>query len=79
MLIKVILRALPFSIREPVMVAVCLGFAGLALYWFVMVGGLARGGFGLLFLAIAVLRAHLFRKEWRSRRAAKEGGVTQRA
>ncbi|MER5914187.1 hypothetical protein ABT124_27835 [Streptomyces sp. NPDC001982] len=75
MLINVILRVLPFYIREPLIIAVSLFFAGLALYWFVAVGGWARGGIGLLFLAIAVLRTHLFRKEWRSHQQAKEGAV----
>jgi hypothetical protein len=79
MLINVILRVLPFYIREPVMIAICLFFAGLALYWFVQAGGLARGVFGLLFLAVAVLRGYFFRKEWRSHQAAKAGGVTPQA
>ncbi|MFF8025074.1 hypothetical protein ACFZDJ_29090 [Streptomyces sp. NPDC007896] len=39
MLINLILRALPFRIREPLIIAVSLFFSGLALYWFVMVGG----------------------------------------
>ena len=77
MLINVILRVLPFYIREPLIIGVCLFFAGLALYWFVQVGGLGRGGFGLLFLAIAVLRAYFFRKEWRAHRAAKAGGAVR--
>ncbi|MET7688304.1 hypothetical protein ABZT06_10030 [Streptomyces sp. NPDC005483] len=75
MLINVILRVLPFYIREPIMIAICLFFSGLGLYWFVMAGGLGRAGMGLLFLAIAVLRGFFFRKEWRTHRAAKEGGV----
>jgi len=65
MLINLILRVLPWYIREPLVMAVALFFAGLALYWFVTVGGWARGGIGLLFLAVAVLRGFLFRKEWR--------------
>ncbi|MER6424153.1 hypothetical protein [Streptomyces sp. NPDC001137] len=79
MLINVILRVLPFYIREPLIIGVCLSFAGLALYWFVQVGGLGRGGFGLLFLAIAVLRAYFFRKELRSHRAAKAGAAGPQA
>ena len=76
-LINVILRVLPFYLREPIIIAVCLSFAGLALYYFVQVGGWGRGGFGLLFLAIAVLRAYFFRKEWRAHRAAKAGGAVR--
>ncbi|MFF1605706.1 hypothetical protein ACFVYV_51815 [Streptomyces mirabilis] len=72
MLINLILRALPFRIREPLIIAVSLFFSGLALYWFVMVGGWARGGIGLAFLAVAALRFHLLRREWRSRQAARE-------
>ncbi|MFF4252236.1 hypothetical protein ACFY1L_13595 [Streptomyces sp. NPDC001663] len=79
MLINVILRVLPFYIREPIIIAICLSFGGLALYWFVQVGGLGRGGFGLLFLAIAALRVYFFRKEWRSHQAAKTGGVRPQA
>ncbi|MEU2740856.1 MULTISPECIES: hypothetical protein [Streptomyces] len=45
--------------------------SGLALYWFVMAGGWARGGIGLAFLAVAALRIHLLRHEWRSRQAAR--------
>jgi hypothetical protein len=78
-LINVLLRALPFYIREPIMIGICLFFSGLALYWFVTAGGLGRGGFGLLFLAIAVLRGYFFRKEWRTHRAAKEAGVAVQA
>ncbi|MER5669519.1 hypothetical protein [Streptomyces mirabilis] len=65
-------RALAFWIREPLVIAVSLFFAGLALYWFVRVGGWARGGIGLAFLAVAALRFHLLRREWRSRQAARE-------
>lgn len=79
MLINVVLRLLPFYVREPIMIAICLSFAGMCFYWFVQVGGLGRGGFGLLFLAIAVLRGYFFRKEWRTHRAAKEAGVAARA
>lgn len=77
MLINVILRVLPFYLREPIIIAVCLSFAGLALYYFVQVGGWGRGGFGLLFLAIAVLRGYFFRKELRAHRAAKAGGAVR--
>jgi hypothetical protein len=79
MLINVILRVLPFYIREPLIIAVSLFFAGLALYWFVTVGGLARGGIGLLFLAVAALRIYFFRKEWRSHQETKAGGVRPQA
>ncbi|GAX57657.1 hypothetical protein [Streptomyces olivochromogenes] len=71
MLINLILRALPFWIREPLVIAVSLFFAGLALYWFVMAGGWARGGIGLASVAVAALRIHLLRREWRSRQAAR--------
>ncbi|MEU9389661.1 hypothetical protein AB0D86_06615 [Streptomyces sp. NPDC048324] len=76
MLISLILRVLPFYVREPLVIAICAFFAGLAFYWFFMVGGLARGGMGLLFLAVGTLRFFAARKEWRSRRAAKAGGVS---
>lgn len=75
MLISLILRVLPFYVREPLVIAICAFFAGLAFYWFFTVGGLARGGTGLLFLAVGTLRFLFARKEWRSRRAAKAGGV----
>lgn len=73
MLINVILRVLPFYIREPLVIAVCLFFTGLAFYWFVTAGGWGRAGVGLMFLAVGALRAYFFRKEWRSHRAAKAG------
>jgi hypothetical protein len=79
MLINVILRVLPFYLREPLILAICAFFSGLAFYWFFTIGGLGRAGIGLLFLAVGALRVYVFRKEWRSRRAAKEGGVTQQA
>ncbi|MFF2511916.1 hypothetical protein [Streptomyces sp. NPDC058086] len=72
MLISLILRALAFWIREPLVIAVSLFFTGLALCWFVMAGGWARGGTGPAFLAAAALRFHLLRREWRSRQAARE-------
>ncbi|MBO4257507.1 hypothetical protein [Streptomyces griseorubiginosus] len=70
MLISLILRVLPFYIREPLVIAICAGFAGLAFYWFFTDGGLARGGIGLMFLAVGVLRFFFARREWRSRRQA---------
>ncbi|MFJ3225074.1 hypothetical protein ACIPJS_17220 [Streptomyces sp. NPDC086783] len=74
MLINLILRVLPFYIREPLIIGVCLFFAGLALYWFVVVGEWQRAAFGVAFLAIAVLRAFILRREWRARpRAARAG------
>ena len=79
MLINLILRVLPFYIREPVIIAICAFFTGLAFYWFFAAGGLGRAGIGLLFLAVGALRAYFFRKEWRSHQAAKKGGVTQQA
>ncbi|MFG2792679.1 hypothetical protein [Streptomyces sp. NPDC048419] len=79
MLINVILRVLPFYIREPLILAICAFFSGLAFYWFFTAGGLGRAGIGLLFLAVGALRAYFFRKEWRSHRAAKEGGAVQEA
>ncbi|MFD7002903.1 hypothetical protein ACFWA5_43310 [Streptomyces mirabilis] len=73
MLINLILRALPFWIREPLVIAVSLFFAGLALYWFVMVGGWARGGIGLAFLAVAALRIHLLNLRRESRPSGRAG------
>ncbi|MEU6254090.1 hypothetical protein [Streptomyces sp. NPDC047043] len=79
MLINVILRVLPFYIREPIIIAVCAFFTGLAFYWFFTAGGLGRAGIGLLFLAVGALRAYFFRKEWRAHQAAKVGGVRPQA
>ncbi|MER5890528.1 hypothetical protein ABT160_42445 [Streptomyces sp. NPDC001941] len=75
MLINVILRALPFYIREPLLIAVCLSFAGLGLYWFVMAGGWERGAMGVVFLGVAALRAFILRREWRSRAAALQASA----
>ncbi|MEU6139003.1 hypothetical protein ABZ848_01415 [Streptomyces sp. NPDC047081] len=72
MLINLILRVLPFYIRDPLIIAICAFFTGLAFYWFVTAGGLGRLGVGLMFLAVGALRVYFFRKEWRSHRAAKE-------
>jgi hypothetical protein len=69
MLFNLILRALPFYIREPLVIAICLFFCGVSFYWTIQVGGWARFGFGVLFLAVAVLRGFMFRGELRSRRA----------
>jgi len=69
MLISLILRVLPWYIREPLAIAIALFFTGLAFYWFVTAGGWARLGIGLLFLAVAALRGFMLRKEWRRVRA----------
>ncbi|AZP17402.1 hypothetical protein ACIGMX_16600 [Streptomyces aquilus] len=79
MFLNLILRVLPFYLREPIVIGICLTMAGACFYWFVQVGGLGRGGFGLLFLAIAVLRAYFFRKEWRAHQAAKVLGFRPEA
>jgi membrane protein YdbS with pleckstrin-like domain len=74
MLINVILRVLPFWIREPLLIAVSLFFAGLALYWFAVAGEWQRAAFGIAFLAVAILRAFILRREWRSRPKADQAG-----
>ncbi|MFI9810125.1 hypothetical protein ACIHEJ_38520 [Streptomyces sp. NPDC052301] len=73
MLINVILRVLPFWIREPLLIAVSLFFAGLGLYWFAVVGGWQRVVVGLVFLGVAVLRVFVLRREWSSRPRAGQG------
>lgn len=72
MLFNLILRVLPFYIREPLVIAICLALCGSSFYWTVTDGGWARFGFGVLFLGIAVLRMFILRGELRSRRAAKK-------
>lgn len=72
MLISVILRVLPWWLREPLAISVCLFFSGLAFYWTITDGGWARFGFGVLFLAVAALRGHILRAEWRSWQAARK-------
>ncbi|MFD8391529.1 hypothetical protein ACFV2N_20630 [Streptomyces sp. NPDC059680] len=67
MLINLILRALPFWLREPLLIGVSLFFAGLGLYWFAVAGGWQRAVVGLVFLALAVFRAFVLRRAWRSR------------
>ncbi|MET8449080.1 hypothetical protein [Streptomyces sp. NPDC005209] len=67
MLINLILRVLPFYIREPLLISVCLSFTGLAFYGFAVAGEWQRAAFGFVFLAVAVLRAFVLRREWRSR------------
>ena len=71
MLFNLILRALPFYIREPLVIAICLTLCGSSFYWTITDGGWARFGFGVVFLAIAVLRMFILRGELRSRRAAR--------
>ncbi|NEA62524.1 hypothetical protein [Streptomyces sp. SID12488] len=71
MLISLILRVLPFYIREPLIIAICLFFSGTAFYWTIRAGGWARFGFGVAFLAIAVLRGFILRGELRSRQTAR--------
>jgi len=71
MLINLILRVLPWWIREPLVIAVSLFFCGLAFYWTVTDGGWARFGIGVLFLAVAALRIHILRGELRSWQAAR--------
>jgi hypothetical protein len=79
MLINLILRVLPFHIREPLVIAICAFFAGLGFYWYFTIGGLARAGIALLFLAVGVLRFFFARREWRSRQAAKAATATPQA
>ncbi|WP_432187361.1 hypothetical protein [Streptomyces sp. Tue6028] len=72
MLINLILRVLPFWLREPLVIAVCLFFTVLSFYWFAVAGGWGRAGVGVLFLAVGALRVHVLRGELRSRQAAKQ-------
>ncbi|MFI8292095.1 hypothetical protein EAO71_22130 [Streptomyces sp. ms191] len=67
MLINLILRVLPYWIREPLVIAVSLVFAGMCLYWYATVGEWQRAAFGVVFLALAILRFFVLRREWRSR------------
>ncbi|WP_327697394.1 MULTISPECIES: hypothetical protein [unclassified Streptomyces] len=71
MLLNVILRVLPFYIREPLVAAICLTLSGSCFYWTIKDGGWARFGFGVVFLGIAGLRLFILRGELRSRRAAR--------
>ncbi|NEC87636.1 hypothetical protein [Streptomyces sp. SID12501] len=71
MLISLILRVLPFYIREPLAISICLFFSGACFYWTIQAGGWARFGFGVVFLGIAVLRGFILRGELRSRQATK--------
>lgn len=76
MLINLILRVLPWWIREPLVIAVSLFFCGLAFYWTITDGGWARFGIGVLFLAVAALRIHILRGElrsWQATRRATQG------
>ncbi|MDX3751163.1 hypothetical protein [Streptomyces sp. AK08-02] len=70
-MIGLILRVLPWYIREPLAISVCLFFSGACFYWTIQAGWWARFGFGLLFLAIAVLRGFILRGELRSWRATR--------
>ncbi|WP_030749546.1 hypothetical protein [Streptomyces griseus] len=70
MLINVILRVVPFWIREPVLIAAGLSLSSLCFYWFAVVGEWQRAAFGVVFLALALLRAFILRREWRSRTRA---------
>ncbi|MEH0418857.1 hypothetical protein [Streptomyces sp. B21-083] len=72
-MIGLILRVLPWYIREPVAISICLTLCGASFYWTIQDGGWARFGFGVLFLAIAVLRGVILRGELRSWRAARKG------
>ncbi|MFG2985457.1 hypothetical protein ACGFYQ_30070 [Streptomyces sp. NPDC048258] len=74
MLINLILRVVPFWVREPLLIAASLFFAGFCLYWFAAVGEWQRAAFGVVFLALAVLRAFVLRREWRSRPRADQAG-----
>ncbi|MFG2867225.1 hypothetical protein [Streptomyces sp. NPDC048338] len=67
MLINLILRVLPYWIREPLVIAASLSFGVMCLYWYFTVGEWQRAAFGVVFLAIAVLRSFVLRREWRSR------------
>ncbi|WP_405527033.1 hypothetical protein OG592_05220 [Streptomyces avidinii] len=74
MLINLILRVLPFWVREPLLFAVCLSFGCLGLYGFALAGEWQRAAFGAVFLTLAVLRGLAMRREWRSRPRAGQAG-----
>ncbi|MEU6226937.1 hypothetical protein [Streptomyces sp. NPDC047042] len=74
-MIGLILRVLPWYIREPLAISICLFFCGAAFYWTIQAGGWARFGFGVLFLGIAVLRGFILRGELRTWRAARQVGA----
>ncbi|ELP69990.1 hypothetical protein ACKI1I_17890 [Streptomyces turgidiscabies] len=71
-MIGLILRVLPWYVREPLAISMCLTLSGASFYWTVQDGGWARFGFGVLFLAIAVLRGFILRGELRSWRAGRQ-------
>ncbi|MBD0743090.1 hypothetical protein [Streptomyces sp. CBMA152] len=67
MLLNVILRILPFWVREPLLIAIALFLGGACVYWFVRIGGWQRAAFAFVFLALAILRVAVLRRELRSR------------
>ncbi|WP_055523335.1 hypothetical protein [Streptomyces graminilatus] len=75
MLINVILRLLPWWLREPIVMAICLALGGSCLYRTITDGGWAVFGFAVFFLAVAVLRAFVLRGELRKWQAGRGGGA----
>lgn len=70
----ILLRILPFWIREPLAIGLCAVMGFVLLYQFFAPGEVQgmwkAAGFGVLFLVIGVVRFFVARKEWRSRRSA---------
>jgi hypothetical protein len=71
MLLNLLFRVLPWYIREPLVITICLTLSCSSFYWTVKGRGWGMFGFGVLFLAFAAFRAYVLRGELRSRQAAK--------
>ncbi|MEU3558108.1 hypothetical protein [Streptomyces fragilis] len=74
-MLGILLKVLPFWIREPLAVGLCLGMGGLAAYWFVVAGAWQRGAVALMFFAVGALRFFTARREWRTRQAEKAAAL----
>ncbi|MCX5396705.1 hypothetical protein [Streptomyces sp. NBC_00102] len=71
MLIKLILRILPFYIREPLAMVICLVLCGACVRKLAESFEWQPAALAAVFLGIAVVRGFMFRNEWRSREKAE--------
>ncbi|WP_340376935.1 hypothetical protein U5640_18885 [Streptomyces sp. SS7] len=74
-MVGLVLRALPFWVREPLLIVFGVVFAGFLFYVAVVRdGGWAAVGIGAAALLFTAIRVHTVRRAWQDRR--REGGVT---
>lgn len=74
-MLGLLLRTLPFWVREPVYIALGIPFSGFLFYAAARDGSWAMAGLGALVLVFTAIRVHTVARALRARRLAKEANV----